>query len=118
MRQARKDEDTMKTTGIVRRLDDLGRITLPKELRRMLHIKEGDPIEIFTNGAQVVLQKYEEVTLDEMDVNWLRNIISDYNVDDDASATIKKKVLKFIDEKLGDEEVALEAGEDSHRSIW
>ena len=39
----------MKATGIVRRIDDLGRIVIPKEIRRSFRIKEGDPLEIFTN---------------------------------------------------------------------
>lgn len=48
----------MKATGIVRRVDDLGRVCLPKELRGTLEIKEGDPLEIFVDGEQIVLQKY------------------------------------------------------------
>lgn len=48
----------MKATGIVRRVDDLGRVVIPKELRRTLGVKEGDPMEIFTDGKRVVLQKY------------------------------------------------------------
>jgi len=48
----------MKATGIVRKVDDLGRVVIPKELRRTLGIENGDPLEIFTNGNQVVLQKY------------------------------------------------------------
>ena len=49
----------MKATGIVRRIDDLGRVVVPKEIRRTLRIREGDPLEIFTeqNGA-IVLKKY------------------------------------------------------------
>ena len=49
----------MKSIGIVRKLDELGRITLPMELRRTLNIKEKDPVEIFTEGDQIVLKKYE-----------------------------------------------------------
>lgn len=49
----------MKSTGIVRRTDDLGRIVIPKELRRTLRINEGDPLEIFTDGNYVMLRKYE-----------------------------------------------------------
>ena len=44
----------MKATGIVRRIDDLGRIVIPKEIRRTLRIKEGDPLEIFTDRDQIV----------------------------------------------------------------
>ena len=40
---------TMKATGIVRRIDDLGRVVIPKEIRRTMHIREGDPLEIFTD---------------------------------------------------------------------
>ncbi len=49
----------MKSTGIVRRLDELGRITLPIELRRTLGIGERDPLEIYVDEGRIVLQKYE-----------------------------------------------------------
>ena len=49
----------MKATGIVRKVDDLGRVVLPIELRRSLGIDEKDPIEIFVDGEQIVLRKYE-----------------------------------------------------------
>ncbi len=49
----------MKSTGIVRRLDELGRITLPIELRRTLNIGERDPLEIYVEEGRIVLQKYE-----------------------------------------------------------
>lgn len=49
----------MKSTGIVRRLDELGRITLPIELRRTLDVSERDPLEIFVDEGKIVLQKYE-----------------------------------------------------------
>lgn len=49
----------MKATGIVRRIDDLGRVVIPKEIRRTLRIKEGDPLEIFTNhDGEVIFKKY------------------------------------------------------------
>lgn len=52
----------MKATGIVRRIDDLGRIVIPKEIRRTLHIRESDPMEIFTDGeGQVILKKYSPI---------------------------------------------------------
>ena len=49
----------MKATGIVRRIDDLGRVVVPKEIRRTLRIREGDPLEIYTLGeGEIVLKKY------------------------------------------------------------
>lgn len=49
----------MKATGIVRRIDDLGRVVIPKEIRRSMRIKEGDPLEIFTTReGEVVFKKY------------------------------------------------------------
>lgn len=48
----------MKATGIVRRIDDLGRVVIPREIRRTLHIKEGDPLEIFTGEGGVIFCKY------------------------------------------------------------
>ncbi|MEK3729666.1 MULTISPECIES: AbrB/MazE/SpoVT family DNA-binding domain-containing protein [unclassified Lysinibacillus] len=49
----------MKSTGMVRKVDELGRITLPKELRRTLGIESGDPVEIFIDGDQIILKKYK-----------------------------------------------------------
>ena len=49
----------MKSTGVVRRMDDLGRIVLPKELRKSLGIEVKDPIEIFTDEDRIILQKYQ-----------------------------------------------------------
>jgi len=48
-----------KATGIVRRIDGLGRIVVPKELRRVMGIREGDPLEIFTDqGGEIILRKF------------------------------------------------------------
>jgi stage V sporulation protein T len=52
----------MKATGIIRRIDDLGRVAIPKEIRRIMRLKEGDPLEIYTeNDEKIVLQKYRGV---------------------------------------------------------
>ncbi len=52
----------MKATGIVRRIDDLGRVVVPKEIRRTLRIREGDPMEIFTNrDGEIILKKYSPI---------------------------------------------------------
>ncbi|MBQ7766497.1 MAG: stage V sporulation protein T [Lachnospiraceae bacterium] len=52
----------MKATGIVRRIDDLGRIVIPKEIRRTLRIRESDPLEIFTDReGEIILKKYSSI---------------------------------------------------------
>jgi AbrB family looped-hinge helix DNA binding protein len=72
----------MKATGIVRRLDDLGRVVIPKEIRRQMKIREGDPLEIYTekNGT-VCFRKYSP--MDAMDLDTIKKIcdsgLGDYN---------------------------------------
>ena len=51
----------MKATGIVRRMDELGRVVIPKEIRRTLRIREGDPLEIFTDRDELMLKKYSPI---------------------------------------------------------
>lgn len=48
----------MKSTGIVRKIDELGRVVIPKELRRTMDIKEGDALEIYTEDNNIILRKY------------------------------------------------------------
>ena len=59
----------MKSTGIVRKLDELGRITLPIELRRNLDVNERDPLEIFVDEDTIILKKYNpaDIFIGEMD---------------------------------------------------
>ena len=62
----------MRATGIVRRIDELGRVVIPKEIRRTLRIREGDPLEIFTDhDGEVVLKKYSPI-------GEIANIAKDY----------------------------------------
>lgn len=57
-----KEVNGVKATGIVRRIDDLGRVVIPKEIRRTLRIREGDPLEIFTDKeGEVILKKYSPI---------------------------------------------------------
>ena len=52
----------MRATGIVRRIDELGRVAIPKEIRRTLRIREGDPLEIYTDrDGEVILKKYSPI---------------------------------------------------------
>lgn len=56
------EEISVKATGIVRRIDDLGRVVIPKEIRRTLRIRESDPLEIFTNNeGAIILKKYSPI---------------------------------------------------------
>lgn len=87
----------MKATGIVRRIDDLGRIVIPKEIRRSLKIREGDPMEIFLDDGGIVLKKYE-VYEDLWDV--LNNVVKDIEDDNpnSAAAVLIKQAIKILRE--------------------
>ena len=52
----------MKATGIVRRLDDLGRLVIPKEIRKQYRLKEGDSIEFFIDNGRIVIQKFDAMS--------------------------------------------------------
>lgn len=59
---SKKGTENMKATGIVRRIDDLGRVVIPKEIRRTMRIREGDPLEIFTDrDGEVIFKKYSPI---------------------------------------------------------
>lgn len=66
----------MKATGIVRRIDDLGRVVIPKEIRRTLRIREGDPLEIYTEkDGEVIFKKYSPIgELGEFAVNYVETL--------------------------------------------
>lgn len=65
----------MKATGIIRKIDELGRITLPKEMRRVYDMKEGDPLEIFVDGDVICLKKYDGMTSQKDLLNRLKEKI-------------------------------------------
>ncbi len=65
----------MKATGIVRRIDELGRVVIPKEIRRTLRIKDGDPLEIFTDRDELMLKKYSPIaTLEKFSEGSVRSL--------------------------------------------
>lgn len=102
----------MKATGIVRRIDDLGRVVVPKEIRRVLRIREGDPLEIYTsNSGEVILKKYSPINeLSEFAGEYVETvskvlggtvIISDTDHVIAASGSERKSYLdKHIDSEL------------------
>lgn len=65
----------MKETGIIRHLDDLGRIVIPKEIRKKLKIQNGDMVEIFTDGDTVILKKYNPLSLDILPIKAFINAL-------------------------------------------
>ena len=70
----------MKATGIVRRIDDLGRVVIPKEIRRTMRIREGTPLEIYTSvDGEVIFRKYSpvakfQVLRDNMPMYFIRSV--------------------------------------------
>ena len=64
----------MKPTGIVRRIDDLGRVVIPKEIRRALHMETGEPLELYTNkNGEIILKKYKKSWTDTVLEWWAEN---------------------------------------------
>ena len=72
----------MKATGIVRRIDDLGRVVIPKEIRRTLRLREGDPLELFVDGDGGVTFKkyYPEATYEEDIKSIINSMMDDYDL--------------------------------------
>lgn len=81
----------MKATGVVRRIDDLGRVVIPKELRRSLRIQEGDPLEIFTDDeGGVIFRKYDYTESVEDSVQRLREAVLENQDLKNSRALIEK----------------------------
>ena len=73
----------MKATGVVRRIDDLGRIVIPKEIRRNFKINEGDSLEIFVDSVGIILKKY----------SLLDNMVQNATILVDSVAKIIKRIF-------------------------
>lgn len=73
----------MKTTGVIRRIDELGRIVIPKEIRKNLRIKNGESVEIFVEGDNIILKKFSQIeSLENVSVNYVEafNQIIKHNI--------------------------------------
>ncbi len=103
----------MKATGIVRRIDELGRVVIPKEIRRTLRIREGDPLELFTDRDELMLKKYSPIasvdrfaegtakSLNEQ--SGLLSVITDNDVVLAAAGTGKKGLVgRTVSEKMAE----------------
>ena len=91
----------MKATGIVRRIDDLGRVVIPKEIRRACNIREGDPLEIFLQDGAAVFKKYIPTYRDDL-MATLQDAADYYDnyEDDRVTAERLRKIAKEIDALL------------------
>ena len=91
----------MKATGIVRRIDDLGRVVIPKEIRRACNIREGDPLEIFLQDDGVVFKKYIPAYRDDL-MATLQDAADYYDNSEEDRATAEqlRKIAKEIDTLL------------------
>ena len=78
----------MRATGIVRRIDDLGRVVIPREIRRNLGIREGDPLEIFTDKDQLVLAKYHPEYHDDLTA-MIDGLQDEYHNTDDQDEKVR-----------------------------
>ncbi len=101
----------MKATGIVRRIDELGRVVIPKEIRRTLRIREGDPLELFTERDELMLKKYSPIASVERfaegtakslnEQSGLLAVITDADVVLAAAGTGKRNLIgKTVSDKL------------------
>lgn len=80
----------MKATGIVRRVDDLGRIVITKEIRRKLNIREGDPLELFVGEDFVVLKRYNPAKSVRSSLSALNDAVMDEPLLKNKDALIEK----------------------------
>lgn len=93
----------MKATGLVRRIDDLGRVVIPKEIRRTYGINSGDPLEIFTNNEGcIILKKYDPLPEIKNRVETLQGMITEST---NYTPEVTKKAVSLLAEleKLLDE---------------
>lgn len=113
----------MKATGVVRRIDDLGRIVIPKEIRRTLRIRDGESLEIFVENEMIALKKFSSMN-DLSDicndlVNTINQTISKNVLITDGDQVIsfsgnnkntylKNSISKYIEEKLSNREIVIE----------
>lgn len=77
----------MKTTGITRRIDDLGRVIIPRDIRRMMRLREGEPLEIFIEGNNTICFRKYGITLSN-GISHLMNDVEDSVVDCEKKAQI------------------------------
>lgn len=91
----------MKVTRIVRRMDELGRVVIPKEIRERFHIKEGDPMEIFTEDDKIVFRKYDTSDGRDEAVETLQQWLRD-NSSDDTFTQVERMMFDLLLKKIAE----------------
>lgn len=91
-------------TGVVRKIDELGRIVIPKEIRKNLNIRNGEDVSIFVKDNMIVLKKYERaLTIKEISqkyINAFKKINDDVILISDKNSIISSSNLEYIDKKI------------------
>ena len=88
----------MKTTGIIRRIDDLGRVIIPKEIRKTFNIEEGEPLEIYISDDLICFKKHKNETDYHKDITNIIEILSrDYTVESYKKTEVTKKLIEAIE---------------------
>ena len=92
----------MKATGIIRRIDDLGRVVIPKEIRRSCHIREGDPLEIFLEEGCICFSKYQpDIPTKIFDgFNELKEYASDWGCSEQKQRV--EKLRQMVEKEIGE----------------
>jgi stage V sporulation protein T len=86
----------MKSTGIVRRVDDLGRIVIPKEIRQTLKIREGDPLEVWIDKDTVCFKKYNVIAPIEYILNSVIELMKDEDISQKIPETDRNCVVAMV----------------------
>ena len=86
----------MRETGIVRRIDDLGRVVIPKEIRQNFRIREGDPLELFIDGDLICFKKYNTMLPLEETLQSVRDMLKDEDVSRKISVEDKTVVEAMV----------------------
>ena len=90
----------MKATGIIRRIDDLGRVVIPKEIRRRLSIDENDPVEFYVDGDRVIIEKYISTYNHAAQLQKLKNnVLDDPSIKNSQAIAMKLEELKKLFDK-------------------
>lgn len=91
----------MKATGILRRMDELGRVVIPREIRERYHINDGDALEIFTEDDKIVFRKYDTSDGKDEAVETLQEWLRD-NSSDDTFTQVEKIMFDLLLKKIAE----------------